>query len=101
MKQQLPQRVKVAGIDYKVEEKPLIILDGELGYRGACDSTTLTMEILDDMPWQRKKATFIHELLHAIMFEAGMREHDEELIDRMVPVLTQVLSNNDFNWMRE
>ena len=97
----LPSRVKVAGTSYTVIEKEVISANGNRNYDGVCSYYEEQIEILEEMSWNRKKSTFVHELLHAAMFEAGMKEHDEALICRLAPVLTQVLSDNEFNWMRE
>jgi hypothetical protein len=40
-------------------------------------------------------------LLHACLFEAGYDEQDEEQVRRLGNVLTQVLRDNDFGFMRD
>jgi hypothetical protein len=49
----------------------------------------------------RKHNVLIHELLHAMLFEAGYDEQDEEQVRRLGNVLTQVLRDNDFGFMRD
>lgn len=101
MKQQLPSKIKVASMEYAIVEKEVVTIEGDRNYDGACSYYNEQIDIREGMSWNRKKNTFVHELLHAVMFEAGMYEHDEELINRLTPVLTQTLSNNDFSWMRK
>ena len=49
----------------------------------------------------RKKNVLIHELLHAMLYEAGYDEQDEEMVRRLGNVMTQVLRDNDFGFMRD
>jgi len=41
----------------------------------------------------RKEQTFVHELTHAIFYEAGVEEQDEDMINRVSLVLHQVLKD--------
>ncbi|MGX7211300.1 hypothetical protein [Enterococcus innesii] len=88
--------VKVGPVYYDVTEKPFIEIDGERNYAGSCDRDATEIAILADLSNERKEATFYHELMHAMLFEAGysLAEHDEELIDRVSKVLHQVIDDN-------
>lgn len=88
------EKVIVAGITYSIEEKDNVIIDGNSRYAGSCDSENAIIEIKADLTNERKEETFVHELLHAILFEAGYAEHDEELVMRASKVLYQVLKDN-------
>lgn len=77
-----------------------MVIDGDANYGGCVRYTTSEIEILDEMSECRKKEAFAHELLHAMLFEAGYKEeHDEEMVVRLGLVLNQVLQDNDFSWM--
>lgn len=52
------------------------------------------IEIESRMAPTRKTNVIIHELLHAMLFEAGYDEQDEELVRRLGNVLTQVIGDN-------
>lgn len=95
--------VKVGGVNYSIDwNKEVVIIDGDANYAGGVRYTTSEIEILDEMSEYRKKETFAHELLHAMLFEAGYKEeHDEEMVVRLGLVLNQVLQDNDFSWMQE
>lgn len=87
----IPKKVKVGGMEYTVEEKEFVEIDGDKNYLGKVNYVTTQIEVLDNV---RKEETFVHELLHAIFFEAGYQEQEEEMIDRVSKVLYQVLKDN-------
>ena len=97
MKSNLPQSVIVAGIQYKVAIKTNDQMPAEdeghtlLGECGYFDNYIHVNEIACD---ERKEQVFIHELTHAIFFEAGFEEQDEDMINRVGKVLYQVLKDN-------
>lgn len=43
---------------------------------------------------ERKQQTLIHELTHAIFLEAGYKDQEEDMINRVSIVLHQVLQDN-------
>lgn len=96
----LPTEFKVAGVTYTVEESDQIIIDNKIGYVGSCDYHETNIEILSSLSESRKNDVLIHELMHAILCEAGFDEQDEELVDRSARVLHQVLKDNDFSFLK-
>jgi hypothetical protein len=96
----LLDEVKVAGIEYSVEEKEVVIIEDCKSYAGLCNYKDARIEILKDMSPGRKEETLVHEILHAALFEAGYKDHDEELVGRVSKVLYQILKDNDFSWLR-
>lgn len=95
------EKVKVGGVVYTIDwEKDVVIIDGDTHYSGCIKYTTSEIEILQGMSDGRQKETFSHELIHAMLFEAGYKEHDEELVERLGAVFSQVLQDNDFSWIR-
>lgn len=94
----IPKQVKVAGVTYLVEEKEVVIIDGDSKHMGSCTYTNSTIELLDSLNSERKEETFVHELFHAILNEEGFDDHDEDLVNRASKVLYQVLKDNDLTF---
>ena len=86
--------VKVAGIEYKVQVKELV--DNDPNTYGSCVYHDAHIEIRKGLSKERAEQTFVHELMHATIFEAGYRGDEyEELVERLSVVLHQVLKEND------
>lgn len=94
----IPDKVKVAGIDYTVKQLPFVEIDGDRNYQGACRPRSCEIEVQDSLSDQRKEEIFIHELTHAIFFESELDSdeegHTEEVVKRISRVLYQVLKDN-------
>ena len=94
-------KIKVGGLIYDIvpvqwEENA----DGDLqfGIFNANKTNILINELISE---QVQKQTLIHEMMHAIFFEAGIEvENEEDLVNRISTVLYQVLQDNDFNFMK-
>lgn len=95
-------KIKVGGLIYDVvpvqwEENA----DGDLqfGIFNANKTNILINELISE---QVQKQTLIHEMMHAIFFEAGIEvENEEYLVNRISAVLYQVLQDNDFSFMKD
>ncbi|MEK5331547.1 ImmA/IrrE family metallo-endopeptidase [Lysinibacillus sp. FSL W8-0992] len=96
----LPSKVKVGAIDYSVKEVEQVIIDGDIKFAGSCDESYCRIEVKADLPENGKKGTLIHELTHAIFYEAGYQEHSEKMVNRIGKVLHQVLKDNDFSFLK-
>lgn len=70
-----------------------IDVGGERNFQGMCHFDQAKIEILSSLSDQRKEQTFIHELTHAIFYEAGYDEQDEDMINRVGIVLHQVVKD--------
>jgi hypothetical protein len=90
---------RVGALDYHVTETPNLLRKHSLFGQVTYDDGLI--EIEPTLSEQRKHNVIIHELLHACLFEAGYDEQDEEQVRRLGNVLTQVLRDNDFAFMRE
>ncbi|WP_273129975.1 hypothetical protein [Bacillus weihaiensis] len=90
----IPNKIKVAGIDYAVLLKNFIEINGDRNYQGSCSYVDSEIEVLDGLSEDKKEQTFIHELTHAIFHEAGFKEQDEDMVNRVGIVLYQVLKDN-------
>lgn len=85
------KKIKVGAVTYDVTEKPFIDIEGNRNHAGSCDYDHTEIAILADLSEERKKATFYHELMHAIFNEAGFDDQDENMINRLGIVLQQVI----------
>ena len=87
--------VKVGPIIYQVIETRGLVssegkkLDGQIDYGGCL------IEIEEGIHPQQKALTLAHEIIHAIMFQAGYTEHDESVIDSLAYGWLSVLQDND------
>ncbi|NJP37912.1 hypothetical protein HCN83_09970 [Bacillus luteus] len=92
----MPKEVKVGGLVYKVETKPFVEVESDRNYQGTCDYSKTEISIMEYISNERKEDVFFHELTHAIFYEAGFEEQDEDMINRIGKVIHQVVKNNDF-----
>ena len=79
----LPKRFKLAGADWKVVKTDHIF---DLG---RTDSDTQTIYISTKQTPQAQELTFSHELVHAILFTMGERDHDERFVEGFAQLLYQ------------
>lgn len=95
-----PNKIQVGGIGYAVQTVPFVEIDQNRNYQGACRPRLAVIEVLNDLAEDRQKQVLAHELIHAMMFEAGINDHDEDMVERLGIVFHQVLKDNDFTFMR-
>lgn len=93
------ERVKIGGLIYVVSKKP--DLQGRTGDWGHILYKTQEIELDDSLSEQLENQTLIHEITHGILVEAGYTDHNEEQADRIGKILYQVLTDNDFSWLRD
>src|SRR5690625_2430117 len=100
MSDKLPKSIRVGSVDYNVKEVADLHDSGQelLGWVTYHDAS---IRIDSDASMGRKKNVLIHELLHAILYEAGYDEQEEEMVRRLGNVITQVLIDNDSGFMRD
>ncbi|USK61848.1 ImmA/IrrE family metallo-endopeptidase [Peribacillus asahii] len=92
----LPNKIKVAGIDYQIQEVKEI--DDDPSMIGSYIYQKSTIKIKSGMSQDKKEQTLVHEMLHACFNEAGFDEQDEDVINRVGIVLYQVLKDNDLSF---
>lgn len=85
---------KVGAIDYEVKDMDYVEIDDNKNYIGKCTYTNSTIEIVKGLSKTRREQTLIHELLHAMLNEAGISNHDEDLVNRLGIVLHQFIIDN-------
>lgn len=88
----IPEKVKVAGIEYEVIE--VENMERDFSSLGQILYTKGIIKLDKHIALDRKERVFVHELLHACFFEAGIEEQDEDVINRVGIVLHQVLKDN-------
>jgi hypothetical protein len=92
----IPNKVRIAGIDYKVVRKPNPVTGNQLCY-GLFDSEKCVIELNSEreMHPDRINQTFLHELLHgAIQGATDDDEGEEELVKAMAKGLYQIIKDN-------
>ena len=95
----LPDKVRVGANDYSVKLVEGLQLHNER--LGDITYTNATIRIDSSLSKSILKETFAHELVHAMLYEAGYDEHDEEQVVLVGKVLAMLLRDNDFTFMRD
>ncbi|AZU61046.1 hypothetical protein [Neobacillus mesonae] len=91
--------IRVAGNDYTVDVNSQV--NAINGQWGNCSYGDNRIQIAEGLCENRQHDVLVHEMMHAVMYEAGYDDHEEELVNRVSKVLYQVLRDNDFAFMRE
>ncbi|MBL1228743.1 hypothetical protein IW492_05790 [Enterococcus sp. BWB1-3] len=86
--------MKAAGVTYQIIEKPFVEIAQDRNYMGSCSYQNTEINIVDSMSDDRKDDVLFHEITHAIFYEAGYDEQDEDMINRVGKVLHQVIKDN-------
>ncbi|WP_436950226.1 hypothetical protein [Staphylococcus xylosus] len=89
--------INVCGVNYKVIQlgEELGEVDNDPSCLGLCIYRESLIQIKEGLSVERKKQVLIHELLHAMLYEAGYYSHDEKQVDNLSVVINQVISQND------
>lgn len=91
-------KVKIGGIVYQIE----VVNDftGETGDWGQTNFKKTKITLDSNLSEQRRNQTLVHEIVHGLFMEAGI-EDDEDAVNRLGIVLHQVLTDNDFSFLRK
>lgn len=89
--------IKIGGCEYDIELVEEV--DEGSDTIGSVLYLKEKIKIKEGMSMHRTNQTIVHELLHAIFYEAGFEEHEEDMINRVGIILHQVLRDNDFSWL--
>lgn len=93
---QIPNKVRIGGIDYRVKRKPNPTDGNNLCY-GVFDSEHCCIELNSerDLHPDRLNVTFLHELLHGAIHGSAIESDDEEaLVGAMARGLYQIIKDN-------
>lgn len=88
---QLPESVKIGPVTYAVREEVRTAIDASYGCIVYADS------LISLMPGQspiRQQITLWHEMIHGILMQAGVLEHDESVVVAISYGIVQVLADN-------
>ncbi|WP_077621556.1 ImmA/IrrE family metallo-endopeptidase [Sediminibacillus massiliensis] len=91
-----PKAVQIAGVKYQIVESKDLMIDSEVYGQVTYHNNRILID--GSLEVQRKESVFVHEMFHAIMFEAGYDEQDEDMVRRVSNVLYQVLKDNNFEF---
>lgn len=88
--------IKIGGIDYRViEVKALIDQDDQdTQLLGEIDYNNCEIRLEQLLNTQIQFQTRWHEVIHAILVQAGFRDHDERMVDALAYGLVQVMRDN-------
>lgn len=97
----LPKNIRIGSADYEISINDR--LASRDGVWGLVDYGSSTIEIEEGISLSKTRETLAHEMAHAIIHEAGIRdlEEEEEYVTAIGPVLAMVLRDNDFTFMRD
>ena len=92
----IPESVRIAGVEYAVQDNVSDLNDGQYMLRGQIDYMESAIRLSDRMPdHQQKCITLWHEILHGIHFNSGMElQNEEEVIEMFSKGIYQVLQDN-------
>lgn len=91
------EKIKIGGMEYQVKEVKFGESNGDVTL-GECHFETADILINENLSDNRKEQTLFHEMVHAMLFEAGSTEYDnEELVNQLGLIMYQVFKDNDFN----
>lgn len=94
----LPETVKIGGFVWKVKLSHEVTTEGNCF--GCLHYTTQTIYIDPRAPSQKQQQCLLHEILHALWWQTGLRvrvgikEHEEEVVQALSNLLYQVLKDN-------
>lgn len=80
--------IRIGPIDYKVHETCDINDDGLF------DMADQVILIQKRLKPQLKRQTLWHEILHGIMYQAGIKEHNERMVDAVAYGIVAALRDN-------
>lgn len=93
----IPDKVKVGAMTYTIEIVPNMFADRSLF--GEVTYANQRIKIAGDVSADRRFNIFVHELYHAVKFEAGEQDdQDEREVLAVSNVLTQVFVENGLNF---
>lgn len=88
----VPSKIRINGYDYRVREKK--------GLPGAdigrCTNHLRDIQLEKKMPEATKFSVLWHEAIHAVLLNAGNKDHAEELIEQLEAGVVQLLRDNPY-----
>ena len=95
-----PLSVRIGGYDMQVVFDAMMMREGLLG---EIDTVNLTIRLMPDMPMPMVARVMLHEIIHGILENAGINEHDEQIVDAIANGFVQVFRDNPYlaEWLCE
>jgi hypothetical protein len=87
------ERLRVGAIEYRVRIVARLLYEDEV-VNGHISHDDCLIEVDAGLDPQTRAVTVWHEVLHALMVQRGMPEHDEGLIDSLAYGIVGVLRDN-------
>lgn len=89
--QALPTQVKIGPVLYEVKEETRLVdeqMFGQIRY------TELLIEMRPYVALSMQEITLWHEMLHGLLLQGGIREHDERILDVLAHGIVALLQDN-------
>lgn len=96
---QFPSSIRVGSNDYKVDVVSGLSSADALWGRIAYADTSIKVE--ESLSPSMARDVLVHEMTHAIIYEAGYEDHEEEQANRIGKILSALLRDNDMTFLRE
>lgn len=87
----LPKSVKIGALTFDVVEEARTAIDGKYGALQYCDSV---ISLTPGMSIQHQTIVLWHEMIHAMLTNAGIREQDEQIPMALSHGIVQLLQDN-------
>lgn len=90
---EIKDTVQVGGMMYRIVVTEYFKSDDDdRNLWGYCDYANATIYIRESLDTKRKQQVFMHEFTHAVFYESGFSEMDEEVVQRLSLTLYQTLA---------
>lgn len=97
----LPEEVIINRLEYPIisNKETNDSLDTQ-DINGLCEYGQVEIWIHTQLEGKRESLVLLHEIIHALLHEAGVREHDEGDIVAITNVMYLFLTGNSFEWLK-
>lgn len=92
--------ILIGGIEYTIHEVPVVDIDGDRNFQGTCAYRRTEISVIEGLSEQRKTDVLAHEVMHAMFYEAGFEDMDEDTVCRLAKVFRSVLTDNNLSEFR-
>ena len=92
--------VTVAGVPYEIESVEGLLESG-IGALGLIRYEAQKIYYDASLPDQRRDQTILHELVHAMFYESGFGEHDEDVIERLALTMFRTIKDDNGEFFRD
>lgn len=85
----IPKKLKVGGVVYNVNITDKLTLGHQFS-----GEILRSDRVINIRPIMGKEETFIHEMVHAILYMGGYIDHDEQMVEAISQGLWAVITDN-------